>query len=73
MVANGFWKMNDNVNKVNEIKYYVWEFTGHPKYGSSIQKCIEYYSKGEPIFEAYTLKPGKSKPIREFVTNFRNT
>lgn len=73
MVANGFWKMNDNVNKVNEFKYYVWEFTGHPKYGSSIQKCIEYYSKGEPIFEAYTLKPGKSQPIREFVTNFRNT
>ena len=73
IVANGFWKMNDNVNKVNEIKYYVWEFTGHPKYGSNIQKCIEYYSKGEPIFEAYTLKPGKSQPIREFVTHFRNT
>lgn len=79
MVANGFWKMNDNVNKVNEIKYYVWEFTGHPKYGSNIKQCMEYYSKGEPIFEAYTLKPGKSKsikesysPIHEFVNNFRN-
>ena len=79
MVANGFWKMNDNVNKVNEIKYYVWEFTGHPKYGSNIKQCMEYYSKGEPIFEAYTLKPGKSKPIKEshspiheFVNNFRN-
>lgn len=72
MVANGFWKMNDNVNKVNEIKYYVWEYTGHPKYGSNIKQCMEYYSKGEPIFEAYTLKPGKSKPIHEFVTNFRS-
>ena len=79
MVANGFWKMNDNVNKVNEIKYYVWEFTGHPKYGSNIKQCMEYYSKGEPIFEAYTLKPGRSKPIKEshspiheFVNNFRN-
>ena len=79
MVANGFWKMNDNVNKVNEIKYYVWEYNGHPKYGSNIKQCMEYYSKGEPIFEAYTLKPGKSKsikesysPIHEFVNNFRN-
>lgn len=73
MVANGFWKMNDNVNRVNEIKYYVWEYNGHPKYGSNIKQCMEYYSKGEPIFEAYTLKPGKSKPIHEFVTHFRNT
>ena len=72
IVADGFWKINDNINKTNEFKYYVWEFTGHPKYGSSIQKCIEYYSKGEPFFEARTLKPGKSQPIREFVTNFRN-
>ena len=73
IVANGYWKFNDNINKVNEFKYYVWEFTGHPKYGSSIQKCIEYYSKGEPIFESNCLKPGKSQPIREFVTHFRNT
>lgn len=79
IVADGFWKMNDNVNKVNEIKYYVWEYNGHPKYGSNIKQCMEYYSKGEPIFEAYTLKPGKSKsikesysPIHEFVNNFRN-
>ena len=79
MVADGFWKMNDNVNKVNEFKYYVWEYNGHPKYGSNIKQCMEYYSKGEPIFEAYTLKPGKSKPIKEsyspiheFVNNFRN-
>ena len=69
MVANGFWKMNDNVNKVNEIKYYVWEYNGHPKYGSNIKQCIEYYSKGEPIFEAYTLKPGKSQPIQESMFN----
>lgn len=73
MVANGFWKMNDNVNKVNEIKYYVWEYTGHPKYGSNIKQCMEYYSKGEPFFESNCLKPGKSKPIHEFVTHFRNT
>ena len=79
IVANGYWKFNDNINKVNEIKYYVWEYNGHPKYGSNIKQCIEYYSKGEPIFEAYTLKPGKSKsikesysPIHEFVNNFRN-
>ena len=79
IVANGYWKFNDNINKVNEFKYYVWEYNGHPKYGSNIKQCMEYYSKGEPIFEAYTLKPGKSKsikesysPIHEFVNNFRN-
>ena len=73
IVADGFWKINDNINKTNEFKYYVWEYNGHPKYGSSIQKCIEYYSKGEPFFESNCLKPGKSKPIHEFVTHFRNT
>ena len=72
IVANGYWKINDNINKVNEFKYYVWEFTGHPKYGSNIKQCNEYYSKGEPIFESNCLKPGKSQPIREFVTHFRN-
>ena len=72
IVANGCWKINDNINKVNEFKYYVWEFTGHPKYGSNIKQCNEYYSKGEPIFESNCLKPGKSQPIREFVTHFRN-
>lgn len=80
MVADGFWKINDNVNKFNEIKYYVWEYNGHPKYGSNIKQCMEYYSKGEPIFEAYTLKPGggskpikeSHSPIHEFVNNFRN-
>ena len=73
IVADGFWKINDNINKTNEFKYYVWEYNGHPKYGSNIQKCIEYYSKGEPFFESRCLKPGKSKPIHEFVTHFRNT
>ena len=83
MVADGFWKINDNVNKVNEIKYYVWEYNGHPKYGSNIKQCMEYYSKGEPIFEAYTLKPGggsktgepktnKAKALQEFVSSYRN-
>jgi ribosomal protein S18 acetylase RimI-like enzyme len=72
IVADGFWKINDNINKTNEFKYYVWEFTGHPKYGSNIKQCNEYYSKGEPIFESNCLKPGKSQPIREFVTHFRN-
>jgi hypothetical protein len=66
IVADGFWKINDNINKVNEFKYYVWEFTGHPKYGSSIQKCIEYYSKGEPFFESNCLRP---KNINEYHTD----
>jgi len=78
MVADGFWKINDNIKKVKEFKCYLWEYTGHPKYGSSIQKCMEYYSKGEPIKEWTQVEPdfgenksNKAKALQEFVTHFR--
>ena len=60
------------------FKCYLWEYTGHPKYGSNIKQCIEYYSKGEPIKEWTQVEPdfgetksNKAKALQEFVTHFR--
>ena len=91
IVADGFWKINDNLNKVKpekdpnitkplkKFKCYLWEYTGHPPYGSNIKQCTEYYSKGEPIKEWYQVEPNLGEPIKEshspiheFVNNFRN-
>ena len=91
IVADGFWKINDNLNKVKpekdpnitkplkKFKCYLWEYTGHPPYGSNMKQCTEYYSKGEPIKEWYQVEPNLGEqikesysPIHEFVNNFRN-
>lgn len=91
IVADGFWKINDNLNKVKpekdpnitkplkKFKCYLWEYTGHPPYGSNMKQCTEYYSKGEPIKEWYQVEPNLGEPIKEsyspiheFVNNFRN-
>ena len=47
--------MNDN-SKRDEIKYYVWEYSGHPPYGSDMKTCMEYFSKGDPIHEGTAMK-----------------
>ena len=52
--------MNDN-GKLDSFKYYVWQYEGHPEYGSSIKQSEEYFSKGEPIFEGIAINPKKSK------------
>ena len=96
IVADGFWKINDNLNKVKpekdpnitkplkKFKCYLWEYTGHPPYGSNMKQCTEYYSKGEPIKEWYQVEPNlgepipdepktnKAKALQEFVTAYRN-
>ena len=91
IVADGFWKINDNLNKVKpekdpnitkplkKFKCYLWEYTGHPPYGSNIKQCMKYYSKGEHIKEWYQVEPNLGEPIKEshspiyeFVNNFRN-
>lgn len=95
IVADGFWKINDNLNKVKpekdpnitkplkKFKCYLWEYTGHPPYGSNMKQCTEYYSKGEPIKEWYQVEPNlgepipdepktnKAKALQEFVSHFR--
>lgn len=90
MVGDGFWKINDNLKKVKPTKQpnmnkeaktfkcYLWEYTGHPPYGSNIATCIKYYSKGEPIKEWTQVEPNfgepksdKAKALQEFVTHFR--
>ena len=94
-VADGFWKINDNLKKVKPesnpnikkplktFKCYLWEYTGHPPYGSNMVTCTKYYSKGEPLREWTQVEPNfgepipgepksnKAKALQEFVTHFR--
>ena len=51
IITKAMFKMNGN-DKLDSFKYYVWEYKGHPEYGSS---------KGEPIFEGTAINPKKSK------------
>ena len=60
MITQAMFKMNDN-DKLESFNYYVWEYKGHPEYGSSIKQCEEYFSKGEPIFEGTAINLKKSK------------
>lgn len=48
-------------HKTESIKYYVWEYSGHPPYGSNIETCTKYFSKGEPFHEGTMNKPEKIK------------
>lgn len=48
-------------HKTESIKYYVWEYSGHPPYGSNIETCTKYFSKGEPFHEGTLNKPKKIK------------
>lgn len=50
-VMGHIFDINDNDEKYDEIKYYVWEYKDHPAYGSTIKECMEYFSKGEPFYE----------------------
>lgn len=58
IITKAMFKMNGN-NKLDSFNYYVWEYKGHPEYGSSIKQCEEYYSKGEPILEGTAINPKK--------------
>lgn len=51
MITSKMFEMNNNSKKYSKIKYYVWEYTGHPEYGSNSRQCTEYFSKGEPFYE----------------------
>lgn len=60
IITKAMFKMNGN-DKLDSFKYYVWEYKGHPEYGSSITQCDEFYTKGEPIFEGIAINPKKLK------------
>ena len=60
IITKAMFRMNGN-DKLDSFKYYVWEYKGHPEYGSSIKQCDEFYTKGEPIFEGVAINPKKSK------------
>lgn len=60
IITKAMFKMNGN-DKLESFNYYIWEYNGHPEYGSSIKQCDEYYTKGEPILEGIAMNPKKSK------------
>ena len=55
-VMDKIFDVNDNGKKYDEIKYYVWEYEGHPPYGSDMETCHKYFSKGEPFHEGTAKK-----------------
>lgn len=57
MIIERFFKICDD----NTIKYYVWEYSGHPPYGSTMKECTEYFTEGEPFMEGSMNKPEKIK------------
>lgn len=67
MIASKMFDVNNNSKKYSEIKYYVWEYTGHPEYGSNSVQCTEYFSKGEPFYEGTAINPNKQKIVKESV------
>ena len=67
MIASKMFEVNNNSKKYSEIKYYVWEYSGHPEYGSNSVQCTEYFSKGEPFYEGTAINPNKQKIVKESV------
>lgn len=55
-VMDKIFDVNHNGEKYDEIKYYVWEYSGHPPYGSDMETCMKYFSKGDPIHEGTAKK-----------------
>jgi hypothetical protein len=60
LIVTAMFRLNNN-SKRDEINYYVWEYKGHPEYGSSLKQCTEYYTKGEFLTEGTVTNPKKSK------------
>ena len=67
MITSKMFEVNNNSKKYSEIKYYVWEYAGHPEYGSNSVQCTEYFSKGEPFYEGTAINPNKQKIVKESV------
>lgn len=63
IMTKEMFKMNGN-DKLDSFKYYVWQYEGHPEYGSSIKQTEEYFSKGEPILEGTAINPKKGMNIK---------
>ena len=55
-IMDKIFDVNHNGEKYDEIKYYVWEYSGHPPYGSDMETCMKYFSKGDPIHEGTAMK-----------------
>ena len=55
IVLNMF-RINNNT-KHEKIRWYLWQYTGHPEYGCSMKDFGEYCSKGEPLAEGFVRRP----------------
>lgn len=55
MITNKMFWMNNNYLKYETISYYVWEYTGHPSFGSNYIECMKYFTQGQPIYEAEAI------------------
>ena len=51
LITNKMFWSNNNYLKYGTIEYYVWEYEGHPPFGSDYIECMEYFSQGQPIYE----------------------
>lgn len=59
MIMDKMFDLSDN-KKHDKIKYYVWEYSGHPEYGSNMKECTRYFTKGQPIISG--VAENKHKP-----------
>lgn len=55
-IMDKIFEVSDANKKLKEIKYYVWEYKGHPPYGSDMDACQKYFTQGEPFHEGTAMK-----------------
>lgn len=55
-IMDKIFEVSDENKKLKEIKYYVWEYKGHPPYGSDMETCQRYFTRHDPFHEGTATK-----------------
>lgn len=55
-IMDKIFEVSDANKKLKEIKYYVWEYKGHPPYGSDMDACQRYFTQHDPFHEGTAAK-----------------
>ena len=55
-IMDKMFEVSNANKKLKEIKYYVWEYKGHPPYGSSMKTCQKYFTQHDPFHEGTATK-----------------
>ena len=55
-IMDKIFEVSDANKKLKEIKYYVWEYKGHPSYGSDMDACQRYFTQHDPFHEGTATK-----------------